>query len=56
MILANNHTSGGTKPSRAGEALTQILEPTHGLVGVRVLDHFIVTGHGAQSMAEMGLV
>jgi DNA repair protein RadC len=56
VILAHNHPSGATQPSRADEALTQSLKAALALVDVRVLDHFIVTGSGATSMAEMGLL
>ena len=56
VILAHNHPSGAAKPSRADEALTQSLKSALALVDVRVLDHFIVTGDGCASMAEMGLI
>jgi DNA repair protein RadC len=56
VILAHNHPSGAAKPSRADEALTQCLKAALALIDVRVLDHFIVTGDGCASMAEMGLV
>lgn len=56
VILAHNHPSGVPRPSRADEALTQCLKDALSLVGVRVLDHFIVAGLNCCSMAEMGLV
>lgn len=56
VILAHNHPSGVARPSRADEALTVALKAALALVDVRVLDHFIVTGEGCASMAEMGLV
>jgi DNA repair protein RadC len=55
-VLAHNHPSGTTKPSRADEALTQALKSALALVDVRVLDHFVVTSTGAVSMAELGLI
>ncbi|WP_341907042.1 DNA repair protein RadC [Polaromonas sp. YR568] len=56
VVLAHNHPSGAAKPSRADEALTQTLKSALGLVDVRVLDHFVVTGSEAVSMAELGLL
>ena len=56
VILAHNHPSGNLAPSRADTALTQTLKTALALIDVRVLDHFIVSGAGALSMAEKGLV
>ncbi len=54
VVLAHNHPSGSATASAADEALTRTLKTTLALVDVRVLDHFIVTRHGANSMAEHG--
>lgn len=56
VILAHNHPSGSSTPSRADEALTQTLKQALALVDVRILDHFIVTTGEALSMAERGLM
>ncbi|MBT9550978.1 MAG: hypothetical protein IV088_09040 [Hydrogenophaga sp.] len=56
VVLAHNHPSGALQASRADETLTATLKAALALVDVRVLDHFIVTGKGCASMAEMGLV
>lgn len=56
VILAHNHPSGVRRPSRADEALTATLKAALALIDVRVLDHFIVTGDGCTSMAELGLL
>lgn len=56
VVLAHNHPSGSVKPSRADEALTQQLKATLALIDVRVLDHVIVSGTEALSMAEKGLM
>ena len=56
VILAHNHPSGTTQPSRADEALTQTLKAALSLVDVRVLDHVIVGGADVLSMSEKGLV
>lgn len=56
VILAHNHPSGRADPSRGDEVLTATLKQALGVIDVRVLDHFIVTGRAAVSMAEMGLL
>ena len=56
IILAHNHPSGSTQPSDADVVLTKTLKTALALVDVRVLDHFVVAGLNATSMAEMGLV
>lgn len=56
VILAHNHPSGVVQPSRADEVLTQTLKSALALVDVRVLDHVIVGGTDALSMAERGLL
>lgn len=55
-IIAHNHPSGSTDPSRADEQLTRTLKSTLELVDVRLLDHLIVTGTEALSFAERGLL
>lgn len=55
-ILAHNHPSGCTEPSRADKALTQTLTAALALIDVRVLDHMIVTRGATVSMAESGLL
>ena len=56
VVLAHNHPSGNTRPSRADEALTQTLKHALALVDVRVLDHVIVGGGASMSMVEHGLI
>jgi DNA repair protein RadC len=56
VILAHNHPSGALEPSRADELLTQTLKSSLQLVDVRVLDHLVVSRHGALSFAERGLM
>jgi DNA repair protein RadC len=56
VVLAHNHPSGSTEPSRADEALTQALKAALGLVDVRVLDHVIVGSGQPLSMAERGML
>jgi DNA repair protein RadC len=54
VIFAHNHPSGVAEPSRADEMLTQALRQSLGLIDVKVLDHFVVAGTEAVSMAERG--
>lgn len=56
VILAHNHPSGMTEPSRADEYLTQTLKTALALVDVQVLDHVIVAGGNTMSFAERGLI
>ena len=56
VILAHNHPSGVSEPSRADEMLTGQLKSALTLVDVRVLDHFIVGGSEVMSFAERGLI
>jgi DNA repair protein RadC len=56
VIFAHNHPSGVAEPSRADELLTQSLKQALGLIDVMVLDHFVVAGTVAVSMAERGRV
>lgn len=56
VVLAHNHPSGSTQPSRADQTLTQTLKSALALVDVRVLDHFVVTSTQSLSMAEQGLL
>lgn len=56
VVVAHNHPSGNTQPSKSDQALTQALKATLSLVDVRVLDHFIVTAGTCTSMAELGML
>lgn len=57
VILAHNHPSGLPEPSGADKALTDTLKRALVLLGVRVLDHFIVGGAARPvSFAERGLL
>lgn len=54
VMLAHNHPSGTLEPSAADHKLTQTLKQALDLIGVRVLDHFIVAGTQVHSFAEHG--
>ncbi len=56
LILAHNHPSGVTEPSGADRSLTQRLSEALSLVGIRVLDHFIIGDGEPYSFAEHGLI
>lgn len=56
VILTHNHPSGSTKPSRADEAITEVIKTALALLDVRVLDHIITAGGTSLSMAEQGLM
>jgi DNA repair protein RadC len=56
VVLAHNHPSQNRTPSAADEQITKVLRDALGLVGVRVLDHFIVAGGEVVSFAELGLL
>ena len=53
---AHNHPSGVGEPSRADEFLTKRLKEALALVDIRVLDHIVVAGTEAVSLAERGLL
>jgi DNA repair protein RadC len=55
-ILAHNHPSGVAEPSAADRAITRELIDALKLVGVRVLDHVVVSAGDTVSMAGRGLM
>ncbi|MFJ7566472.1 DNA repair protein RadC [Herminiimonas sp. NPDC097707] len=54
IILTHNHPSGEPKPSQADIKLTKVLIESLALIGVRVLDHIVVSSQGCTSLAERG--
>lgn len=56
VIAAHNHPSGDVEPSAADRAVTIRLKQALALVNVRLLDHVIVGGIQAFSLAEHGWV
>ena len=54
MIVAHNHPSGVAEPSAADKSLTETLYLALGMVGVKLLDHFVVGEQEVVSFAEMG--
>lgn len=55
-VLAHKHPSGVAEPSAADRAITRELIEALKLVGVRVLDHIVVSAGDAVSMAGRGLM
>lgn len=56
VILAHNHPSGLTQPSKADLQITEKLKQALGLFDIRVLDHFIIGDGAPYSFAEHGLI
>ena len=56
IICAHNHPSGVCEPSHADEMITKRIKDACALMEIRVLDHLIVSGKDAVSMAERGLL
>lgn len=56
VIFAHNHPSGVAEASRADELLTQTLKQALSLVECKTLDHFVIAGEKATSLAERGLL
>lgn len=56
MIVAHNHPSGVAEPSVADQQLTESLSLALGMVGVKLLDHFVVGDADVVSFAEQGML
>ncbi|UXI68253.1 RadC family protein [Tahibacter amnicola] len=56
VIFAHNHPSGVPEPSEADRAITAELTRAMSLIGVRVLDHFVVGAGCSVSLAERGML
>lgn len=56
VILFHNHPSGDVSPSAADRALTARLKTVLSVLDVRILDHIVIGGNKAQSLAALGWV
>jgi DNA repair protein RadC len=56
MLVAHNHPSGGAEPSESDKILTRDLISTCNPIGIKVLDHLIVTEGKCYSFADSGLL
>ena len=54
IILMHNHPSGGTYPSRSDDEVTRRLAQIGELMGIKVLDHIIVSRQEYYSYVENG--
>lgn len=54
VVLAHNHPSGLAESSAADRQLTRQVSQALALVDIRLVDHIIVAGHRAISMAQLG--
>ena len=54
IIVAHNHPSGLAEPSETDRATTLELRQALALIGVRLLDHFIIGSGAPVSMAQRG--
>ena len=55
-FIAHSHPSGLTLPSKEDVLVTRDLKKALKLVGIHLLDHFIVADHECVSLAESGLI
>jgi len=56
IIVAHNHPSGNTEPSREDIEITNQLVEAGRIVDIRVLDHLIIAGNTYTSFVERGLM
>ncbi|WMT84708.1 DNA repair protein RadC [Wolbachia endosymbiont of Listronotus oregonensis] len=56
IILSHNHPEGRLKPSDEDEAVTKDLAKACQTIGIRLLDHIIITSVGYFSFKEQGLL
>ena len=56
IVLVHNHPGGSLAPSKADLAMTRRIMYSGALMGIRVLDHIIVTKNGCMSFAKEGVL
>ncbi|MBR3364494.1 MAG: DNA repair protein RadC [Solobacterium sp.] len=56
LMLVHNHPGNDPTPSQADLALTRKLQKAGRMMGVRILDHLIVTGSRCLSLKERGFL
>ncbi len=54
-VLLHNHPSGDATPSPEDVALTKRLVKVGELVGIKILDHLVVSNHAYSSLRDLGL-
>jgi DNA repair protein RadC len=56
LLLAHNHPSSSLEPSPEDKEVTTRLKKAGDILGIRVVDHIILTANGAFSFAHAGLL
>ena len=56
VMFAHNHPSGDLKPSKNDLKMHEQLTEAGKILGIRILDHLIVTRRGYYSFQEAGLI
>ena len=56
IVLAHNHPSGNLRESKADIELTHRIMQAGDLLGIRVLDHLIITADGYTSLSDKSLI
>lgn len=56
FVLAHNHPSGDTEPSKEDTAATERVLKASELMGIPLLDHIIIGNYNSYSMREAGLI
>lgn len=56
VVMAHNHPSGDPSPSETDYAFTRRLARALGTVGVRLVDHLVLTHGGCESFRQLGLL
>lgn len=56
IILVHNHPSGNLEPSNEDKALTEAMVKAGKLLGIKVLDHLIISRNGFYSFIEHELI
>ena len=52
IVLAHNHPSGSLEPSIQDREVTERMREAGGVMGIRILDHVIVTDQGFRSLND----
>lgn len=56
LIVAHNHPSGNTQPSKADSDITHKIKDAALLMDINLLDHIIIAGNEYYSFADTGLI
>lgn len=56
IVLVHNHPSGNNKPSGEDDRLTQRIKEGASYLGIKVLDHVIITRNGSYSYNDEGRI